>query len=382
MSRRDKGEGSISQRKDGSWTARIDIGVTPDGKRKIKAFYGKTENEVKKKLREFKKELAKNEYQEIKKITVSELANEWLATKLYAVKAGSYDRIEATLNNQIIPLIGHYQIVSVTPNDIQFVINSLIEQEYSYSIMHKTYNAMNAFFKYACDKQYLHQTPVKNIVMPKQKQKQKGNIEYFNDDEVSLIIQLATEQYKTGKYIYKHGYAFPLLLNTGMRIGELLALKWESVDFDNKQIHIIATRNQTIDRSGETKRYVVADNSTKTSSGYRTIPMNQQAYECLMYFKNLGYNNGYVMANSNNNVVSYRNINRALSQILKKAKINHGSPHSLRHTFATKLFQNGVDAKVISDLLGHSDISITYNIYTHVIKEQKMKAVQSLNDIF
>ncbi len=67
---------------------------------------------------------------------------------------------------------------------------------------------------------------------------------------------------------------------------------------------------------------------------------------------------------------------------MKKANINHGSLHSLRHTFATKLFQNGVDAKVISDLLGHSDISVTYNIYTHVIKEQKMKAVKSLDNIF
>lgn len=382
MSRRDKGEGSISQRKDGSWTARIDIGVTPEGKRKIKAFYGKTENEVKKKLREFKKELARNEYKEIKKMTVAELANEWLNTKLYEIKAGSYDRIEATVNNQIIPLIGHCQITSIEPNDIQYVINSLVQQDYSYSIIHKAYNAMNASFRYACDKQYIFQNPVKNITMPKQKQKQKSDIEYFSDDETATIVEIATAKYKTGKYIYKHGYAIPLLLNTGMRVGELLALKWENVDFDTKQIRIVATRNQTIDRSGNTKKYVVSDNSTKTSSGYRTIPMNKQAYDCFMYFKNLGYTNGYVMANSNNNVVSYRNLSRALSQILKKANINHGSLHSLRHTFATKLFQNGIDAKVISDLLGHSDISITYNIYTHVIKEQKMKAVRSLDDIF
>lgn len=382
MSRRDKGEGSISQRKDGSWTARIDIGVTPEGKRKIKAFYGKTENEVKKKLREFKKELARNEYKEIKKMTVAELANEWLNTKLYEIKAGSYDRIEATVNNQIIPLIGHYQITSIEPNDIQYVINSLVQQDYSYSIIHKAYNAINASFRYACDKQYIFQNPVKNITMPKQKQKQKSDIEYFSDDETATIVEIATAKYKTGKYIYKHGYAIPLLLNTGMRVGELLALKWENVDFDTKQIRIVATRNQTIDRSGNTKKYVVSDNSTKTSSGYRTIPMNKQAYDCFIYFKNLGYTNGYVMANSNNNVVSYRNLSRALSQILKKANINHGSLHSLRHTFATKLFQNGIDAKVISDLLGHSDISITYNIYTHVIKEQKMKAVRSLDDIF
>ncbi len=186
-------------------------------------------------------------------MTVEELTNEWLSTKLYQIKTGSYDRIEATINNQIIPSIGHYQIISVSPDDIQQVINTLVERDYSYSIIHKTYNALNASFNYACDKQYLYQNPVKNIVMPKQKQKQKSDIEFFNDEEVSKIIKLSTEQYKTGKYIYKHGYAFPLLLNTGMRVGELLALKWENVDFEHRQIHIVATRNQVIDRSGKTK---------------------------------------------------------------------------------------------------------------------------------
>lgn len=382
MSRRDKGEGSISKRKDGTWTARLDIGTTPEGKRKIKAFYGKTENEVKKKLREFKKELAKTDYTEIKKLTVSELTKEWLSTKIFEIKAGSYDRIEATINNQIIPQIGHYQITSVTTSDIQQMINNLANQNYSYSIIKKAYNAINGCFKYAIDNQYLTQTPVKNIVLPKQKEKKKSDIEFFNDDEINLINRHSIEKYSTGKYIYKHGYAFPLLLNTGLRVGELLALKWKNVDFDNMQIHIVATRGQIIDRSSDKKRYIVVDKNTKTESSYRTVPINKQAYEALMHFRNFNYNNDYVMANSDNNVVSYRNLHRAFSKILEKSNINHGTVHSLRHTFATKLFHNGIDTKIISDLLGHSDVSITYNIYTHVIKEQKMKAVKVLDDIF
>lgn len=382
MSRRDKGEGSISKRKDGTWTARLDIGITPEGKRKVKAFYGKTQNEVKKKLREFKKELAKSDCTEIKKLTVAELAKEWLGTKIYEIKAGSYDRIEATINNQIIPQIGHYQITTITPIDIQLMISNLVQQNYSYSIIKKTYNAINSCFRYAVDNQYLSHSPVKNIILPKQKEKKKSDIEFFNDAEIELINKYSIEKYNTGKYIYKHGYAFPLLLNTGLRVGELLALKWNNVDFVHNQIHIVATRGQVIDRSSSEKRYIVVDKNTKTQSSHRTVPINKQTYEALMYFRNLNYNNEYVMANSDKNVVSYRNLHRAFSNILKKANINHGTVHSLRHTFATKLFQNGINAKIISDLLGHSDVSITYNIYTHVIKEQKMKAVKVLDDIF
>lgn len=100
-----------------------------------------------------------------------------------------------------------------------------------------------------------------------------------------------------------------------------------------------------------------------------------------MYFKSLGYSNPYVMANSDTGLITYRNLFRVLENILDSNGINHGSLHTLRHTFATRLFKKGVDIKVISELLGHSDISITYDIYTHVISEQKQKAVNVLEDL-
>ena len=203
----------------------------------------------------------------------------------------------------------------------------------------------------------------------------------LNDQEIELIISSALKKYGTGRYMYKHGYAIQLLLNTGMRVGELLALKWSNVDFEEKQIHITETRTQVIDRSDSENKYVMVDQSTKTSSGNRFVPINQKAEEALMYFKALNYNSPYVMANSDHNVITYRNLNRVLAKILENNKIGHGSLHTLRHTFATRLFKNGVDIKVISELLGHSDISITYDIYAHVINEQKKKAVEILDEL-
>lgn len=382
MKKREYGDGSISQRKDGTWTGRIYLGRDSNGKQKIKAVYGKSENEVKRLIKEAKEKLIRYDEVNLPKRTLSELLNDWLLTvKKYELKPSSFDRLEATINNNINPYIGYLQLSSITSQDIQEYINQLTDKGYSYSTIKKAYNAIRASLKMATERDYIRKNPCVGIRLPKQIQKNKSNIEFFTNEEVEKIIASATYRYKTGKYMYKHGYGIVLLLNTGMRVGELLALKWSNIDLKNRQIYICETRGQVIDRSTDEVKYITADRSTKTQSSCRYVPINQKAQEALNYFKNLGYNSPYVMANSDKSVVSYRNLHRALANILENNQINHGSIHTLRHTFATRLFRSGVDIKVISELLGHSDVSITYDIYTHVIQEQKKKAVDILDKL-
>ena len=378
--RRQKGNGCISQRKDGKWTARIDLGKDENGNRKIKAFYGNSKSEVKQKLKDFQEKNKEYNCSVAYKLTFAELLTYWLENvKRNELKASSYDRLEITINKHIIPLLGYYKIDKLTSADIQSYINSRADNGYSYSTIKKDYNAINATLRFAVERDYLYKNPCNSVSLPKQIKREKSDIEHFTDSEVNLIVKSAIYKYSTGRYKYKHGYAIILLLNTGMRVGELLALKWHNVDFENKQIYIEETRGQIKDRASEEHKYISVDRSTKTQSSCRYIPINEKAEEALIYLKSLGYSNSYVMANSDNNVITYRNLFRVLSNILKDNSINHGSLHTLRHTFATNLFKNGVDIKVISELLGHSDISITYNIYTHVIKEQKKKAVEVLD---
>lgn len=382
MSNRDYGEGSISQRKDGTWTGRIYLGRDSNGKQKVKAVYGKTEKEVKNRIKEIKTQLIKYDNITLSKVTLSELLTDWLQNiKKYELKASSYDRVEYTINHNIFPYIGYLQISSIKPNDIQRYINNLTDIGYSYSTIKKAYNAINASLRFAVERDYIIKNPCASVHLPKQKQRPKFDIEFFTDTEVYSITESATSRFKTGNYRYKHGYAIILLLNTGMRVGELLALKWKNVDFVNKQIFITETRSQVIDRTNNNQKYVMVDRSTKTQSSCRYIPINSKSLEALMYFKSLGYSNPYVMANSDTGLITYRNLLRVLENILDSNGINHGSLHTLRHTFATRLFKKGVDIKVISELLGHSDISITYDIYTHVISEQKQKAVNVLDDL-
>ena len=384
MAKRERGEGSISHRKDGKWTGRLFLGRKPDGKQNILAVYGDSEREVKKKLKEAREELIKYDNVNLPKISLSALLRDWLKTvKRHELKPSSYDRLEATIENNIIPYTSYLQLSAITTMDVQRFINELTDKGYSFSTIKKAYNALNAALKYAVEVDYIRKNPCTSVRLPKQIQRQKSDIEYFSEEEVELITKGALYRYKTGRYKYKYGYAIILLLNTGLRVGELLALKWEHVDFDKRQLYICETRGQIKDRTDSNRKYTTASRSTKTESSCRYIPISKKALEALRYLESLGYHSPYVMANADgeNGVVSYRNLFRVLSNVLDDSGINHGSLHTLRHTFATRLFKKGVDIKVISELLGHSDISITYNIYTHVIAEQKQKAIDILDEL-
>ena len=214
MAKRERGEGSISQRKDGTWTGRIYLGRSADGKQIIKAVYGKSEKDVKKRIKEVKEELIKNDNIAFSKCTIEELMNDWKTNvKKYELKASSYDRLEYTINHSIIPYIGYLQISKITPYDVQRFINVLTDKGYSYSTVKKAYNAVNASLKLALERDYIRKNPCLGVRLPKQIKRSKSDIVFFTDKEVELISQSAIFKYKTGRYKYKHGYAIILLLN-------------------------------------------------------------------------------------------------------------------------------------------------------------------------
>lgn len=384
MKRRDKGEGSISQRKDGLWTGRLDIGVQENGKRKIKAVYGKTEQEVKRKLRALKKELIKHDYQEVKKLSVREYMTDWLYNyKQNEVKPSTFDRIEQICENQIFPCIGDLQINSVTANDFQKMINDLAEK-YSYSTVKKAYDYTKSCFTLAYDKREILYNPFVRISLPVNKKRDISDIHYYNDDEIKLIRKHSLKKHDNGCYIYKYGYAVILLLYTGLRVGELLALKWDCVDFEKKTLTVKGNVKQIKNRDSNIQgNYItIEQNTVKTKSGMRVIPLSKSALEALNYFRDINGNHVYIVSSSEDKPLSARNLDRTFRSILTNAGIeNIYGVHSLRHTFASMLFRKGVDVKTVSELLGHADTGVTYNIYIHLIQEQKVKAVEGLEEL-
>lgn len=134
-------------------------------------------------------------------------------------------------------------------------------------------------------------------------------------------------------------------------------------------------------RRRNSNHYVLVEGTTKSKSSERTIPLNQTALSALLELKKANGGFAYVFSNAKGKPINPRNLNRAHDCILERAGIPHIGIHALRHTFASQLFANKVDIKVISKLLGHSDVSVTYNIYIHLMQEELPDATTSLDSL-
>lgn len=166
-----------------------------------------------------------------------------------------------------------------------------------------------------------------------------------------------------------------------MRLGELLALKWEDVDFVNNIIKIKAT--QTISLvNGKLKK---AESLPKTKSSYRTIIINKTSLSMLQELKKRNdiqsIKTMYVISNLNGDSFNENNFRRDFRKFCERYDIEYKGIHTLRHTFASRLFRNNVDVLTVSKLLGHSNPTITQNIYIHILEEQKVKAISLMDTI-
>lgn len=315
-------------------------------------------------------------------ITVEEYIKNWLYNvKSNTLKPSSFDRKEQIINYQIIPYIGNINISDLNPDNIQSMVNEL-KKHYSYSTVKKAYECINSCLKYAVKRRDLPYNVAESISLPKNTERNKSEIKYFSEDEVKRIVKEAVRCYKNGNRVYRMGEIFILLLNTGLRIGEALALEWSDINFENRYATI---RNNIVvvkDRSDNQKKYCyLKQTSTKTKNGSRIIPLNSEAIRALISLKSINGKTPYVFATKNRKRIHPRNIDRTFRCILQKCGIACTGVHSLRHTFASRLFANGVDVKTVSELLGHSDVGITYDTYIHLIQEQRIIAVDTIENV-
>lgn len=387
--RREHGTGGVTQRKDGRWQGQYDAGVKPNGKRDVKYVYGKTEAECKRKLRELIKEIHSSDYISVQKESVKDYMNSWLVNvKQNQLKPKSYDRLEQTLLYDVYPYIGEIQLQAIKADDIQNMLNELKKDGKAYSTIKKAYDAVNSCFKLGIEKRTISTNPAVGVIIPNKKLFPAQKIPFYTQDEAKRLIEQATICWPNGTRRYPLGSFVPLIINTGLRMGELLALKWdEDIDFENKTLtvhkNISLVKNRKEDH--EKKYELLLQDSVKTDAGQdRSIPLNEQAINALLDLESVTGNSPFVMTTKNETHVSPRNIDRIFRRIAKAAGFEEEKifgVHSLRHTFATLLLSNGVEIKTVSELLGHSDVTITYNTYIHVIKDQKRKALAAIPNL-
>jgi integrase len=369
--RRGKGAGLIKEYEKGKWTARI----TKDGK--VKAFYGKTRAEVTKKLDEYKKRQGMGLIDE-KPPRYGDFMIEWLKIKNVKLKPTSYQRIEGTVNTHLQPsVLWDCPIDKIDTLMIQEVIdgarctdNKRTGLLLSYSSLKKIYDAINASLEYAYNQGRIVRNPAKLVEMPSSAKFDKKEIEILTREEISRFAGVATARTKNGEPVYQNGTIFLFMLNTGLRIGEAIGLKWSDYDEEKREIRI--SHNIVRIKGG------LKEQSTKTKHGNRIVPLNQNAVNALPKKRH----GEHVFASLNGKALSPRNVQRTLDIICEKTGIKKCGTHVFRHTFASLLFENGEDVKYVSELLGHANIQTTYNIYIKLIKEQKIKVVGALRNIY
>ncbi len=379
--KREYGTGSISQRKNGKWQGRVNLGKDINGKRKQKYFYGDTEKEVKKKLKDYFLSGEKYNANNIAKMTLEEFLVDWLENILVnTLKPKSYAIKEYIIKQQIVPRIGCLQINSIVATDIQQMVNNMIKEDLSYSTIKKAYDTLNQRFKLAISQEQVNKNPTLGVILPKQINKKNSEIRYFSEEQCKeLIKESRRTQGCNNQNVYRLGELVPFLIYTGLRIGEAIALEWNDIDDKNNTITI--NKNVVEVKSKETEKYVLEkQDSTKTDSSTRIIPMSNGAKECIGNLKKINGDKKFIFASQTGKYISPSNFSRMFRGIQKALKYETIlGVHSLRHTFATLMLNKGIDVKIVSELLGHSNVSVTYNIYIHTIQSQKIKAINMID---
>ena len=323
--------------------------------------------------------------------TVKEYYDMWLKEyKFFNLKPTSYDVLERTVENYIYPFIGDKKMCDVTPTDARKVLSRLVTNRYSVSTIRKVHVALNSCFDFAVENFDLERNPIWGIKAPCNQVKQPEEIYIYTSSEAKSMIEQINRKSSNGNYIYSNGFAFILILNTGLRAGEALGLKWCDYDAKNKTLKVTAdvehveVRDENLNKVG--KQIAVLQNSPKSKSSVRTLHLNNTANAIIQYYKEkqkkMGIESEFIICSKNGDFLTPSGFRKAFKTISSNANITTAGIHSLRHTFATELYRKGIDIKVISKILGHSSVKITYDTYIHVWEDDIISATEKLEDVF
>lgn len=333
-------------------------------------------------------------------ITLNAWFDIWLNThKKRSIKESTQIRYDDFYRRYIEKQIGKYRVADFTPILIERLLQSMADKDFSTKTIHDVYNILNAMFKYAVHNRIISFNPCAGVEVPKTKKK---DIRVLTVEEQREVIEQAKGRL--------HSNMIEVALGTGLRSGELRGLTWSDIDFRKREISINKTLVYIKDM--ETKKYVFKYQTPKTKNSIRTIPMQESVYKALKRqkiqlkemqlmceeWKNLEGFEHLVFLGKNEKPISERAfqvtldgiekaINKERECIAKKNKtsfepIPHFYPHALRHTFATRCFEAGIEAKVVQGFLGHYSIAITLDLYTHVTDDKAKSEMDKLQNLY
>lgn len=357
MSRR--GE-NIYKRKDGRWEGRY----KPDGfSGKYKYVYAHTYKETKEKLTQLK---TKRSSQSNKRILVSSICEQWLEFKKQDIKESTYIKYRNIILKHIKPIIGHLYINSLQAEDMQKYALLLKNKGLSNKSVRDILSVVSAIFKYAQKiGVYTDNINIEELY-PKAEKRQ---VRILPDDERIRFEGYLLKANDPAKF------GILLALYSGMRIGEICALKWSNINLEAETISVVQTlqRLQDSENKGKTKILI---SEPKSQSSKRIIPIPAFLTELLRKIKPQ-IPDAFLLS-GNKNPIEPKTLQNKYKSCLKDCNIPYINFHTLRHTFATRCVEVGFDIKSLSEILGHSSVGTTLNLYAHPTLEYKRNNMNKL----
>ncbi|ENZ6654809.1 tyrosine-type recombinase/integrase [Enterococcus hirae] len=371
------------QKKNGekAWYFKTYLGIDPlTGKKKYTTKRGfRTQKEAKTALSRLELELQKTGMPTSTNTTFKEAAELWLENYKKTVKESSYSRTKIIFNKHIYPKFGNIKLSKINTAYCQKVVNDWSEKGTS-----KQYplfiNYMNKVFKYAINIGLTSDNPTLNLIIPKPQIKTEKKLKLYTKEQLELFLNEVSQE--QNPYFKNRDYTlFRLLAFSGCRIGEILALTWDNINFKTHEMAI----KKTVARSD---KYYISE-TPKTKKSNRIIYLDEKTIKQLKFWKleqrkylfQLGFTkSNYLFTNDENSFT----INQAVAERYNVYRERAGLPyiglHGFRHTHASMLYEAGADHKEVQERMGHANIKTTMDTYTHITNSKKEETTQKLTN--
>ena len=367
---------NIYKRKDGRWEGRYIKSRSATGKAVYGYVYAQTYKEVKEKL-------ANRLLAQIDPMTEAQnhtecfqaITMEWFESIKGQVKESTSNKYENSLKSYVLPEFGK--------KDLQDITYDFINERCTYLLTKGGKKGQGLSPKTVSDVLSL----IRNIL---QYASQHGKVISCDAHSIhvkrhmkELRILSINEQKKLCDYLYadlcSYNIGILICLVTGLRVGEICALRWEDISIPDKTIHVRHTLQRIQNRSGEGAKTRIVITTPKSNCSIRLIPIPDELIKLLVLYQESS--SGYLLTNSIHKYVEPRIMQNHFKKVLKESAIAPANYHALRHTFATRCIELGFDIKSLSEILGHASVNITMNRYVHPSMELKKENMQKLSSL-
>jgi integrase len=395
MKKRGNGEGTFFKRRDSTgkvvgYRAGLIVGNKLDGKLDRRWVSGRTADEVRRKLDELKTARNSGVIWSSERLTVGDFLSRWTEHKRTdGTRLKTVSRYEQVVRRQLVPTLGRIALEKLAPLDVEAALQT-IRAASSAKAARRARTTLSMALNQAIRWRIIPFNVCHSVKPPAIPHDEEGEVRYWTAQEVVLVLEAVAS--------HRLYALFHLAVMTGLRPCELLGLRWKDVDFDNTQIRVeqnavtiqgkmhlgpvktkasrrtvtipldtvVALRQHAVVQQGERERLAAPSPDALRMRERRLTPAVTYSEHDLVFANELG------------SVMNYNNLYRLLKAVIGRTNVNDIGLHGLRHTHASILILRGVNAKVVSERLGHKDVAFTLRIYAHLFEEQRRAAAMDI----